>query len=231
MRYEFVKTTNVKNFVTLTNNLINRAEGVPGLALVYGEPGLGKSRVVTWWAANNDAILVSAKQSMTPRWLLEEIVKEIGDIPLYKTSDLFEQIVKALIREPKIIIVDEIDYLANEKCAIEILRDIHDRTKTPIIMIGMAYANKTLKRYKHLYDRFSEILQFTSFSLAEINKLITELSEVKFSQEAISYVYQTGCGFRQIVKLINKAESVAEANDLTEINLKCITNLLRKEFR
>lgn len=231
MRSEFVKTTNVKNFITLTNNLINQAEGVPGLALVYGEPGLGKTQVVTWWAANNDAILVSAKQSMTQRWLLEEIVKEIGDIPLYKTSDLFDQITRALIKEPKIIIVDEIDYLANEKSAIEILRDIHDRTKTPIIMVGMSFANKTLKRYKHLYDRFSEILQFTPFSLAEINKLITELSEVKFSPEAISYVYQTGCGFRQIVKLINKAESVAEANDLTEINLKCITNLLRKELK
>lgn len=231
MKSEFVKTTNVKNFITLTNNLINRAEGVPGLALVYGEPGLGKTQVVTWWAANNDAILVSAKQSMTPRWLLEEIVKEIGDIPLYKTSDLFEQIIKALIREPKIIIVDEIDYLTNEKCAIEILRDIHDRTKAPIIMVGMSFANKTLKRYKHLYDRFSEILHFTPFSLAEINKLITELSEVKFSPEAISYVYQTGCGFRQIVKLINKAETIAEANSLSEINLKCVSNLLRKELK
>lgn len=231
MKSEFVKTTNVKNFVTLTNNLINRAEGVPGLALVYGEPGLGKTQVVTWWAANNDAILVSAKQSMTPRWLLEEIIKEIGDIPLYKTSDLFDQITRALIKESKIIIVDEIDYLANEKSAIEILRDIHDRTKTPIIMVGMSFANKTLKRYKHLYDRFSEILHFTPFSPAEINKLITELSEVKFSPEAINYVYQAGCGFRQIVKLINKAESVAEANSLSEINLKCINNLLRKELK
>lgn len=229
MKSEFVKTTNVKNFITLTNNLINRAEGVPGLALVYGEPGLGKTQVVTWWAANNDAILVSAKQSMTPRWLLEEIVKEIGDIPLYKTSDLFEQIIRALIKDPKIIIVDEIDYLANEKCAIEILRDIHDRTKTPIIMVGMSFANRTLKRYKHLYDRFSEILHFKPFSSGEIITLVNGLSEVKFTPEAINYVYQTGCGFRQIVKLINKAESLADANGLTEINLKCVTQLIRKE--
>lgn len=133
MKSEFGKTTNVKDFVTLTNNLINRAEGVPRLALVYGEPGLCKTQVVTWWAANNDAMLVNAKQSMTPRWLLEEIVKGIGDIPLYKTSDLFEQITRALIKEPKIIIVDEIDYLANEKCSIEILRDIHDRTKLQLL--------------------------------------------------------------------------------------------------
>lgn len=36
MKPIFVRTKNVKNFITLTNNLINRAEGVPGMALVYG---------------------------------------------------------------------------------------------------------------------------------------------------------------------------------------------------
>lgn len=39
MKYEFIKTANVKNFITLANNLINRGEGVPGMALVYGEAG------------------------------------------------------------------------------------------------------------------------------------------------------------------------------------------------
>ena len=78
MKIEFIKTTNVKNFITLTNNLINRANGVPGMALVYGEPGLGKTRVATWWSANNDAIFVSATQVTTPRSLLEEIVKRNG---------------------------------------------------------------------------------------------------------------------------------------------------------
>lgn len=34
MKIEFIKTTNVKNFITLMNNLVNRAKGVPGMALV-----------------------------------------------------------------------------------------------------------------------------------------------------------------------------------------------------
>ena len=54
MKIEFIKTTNVKNFITLMNNLINRAKGVPGMALVYGEPGLGKTRVATWWSAKRN---------------------------------------------------------------------------------------------------------------------------------------------------------------------------------
>ena len=42
----------------MMNNLQNRAEGVPGMGLVYGEPGLGKTQTINWWAFKNNAILV-----------------------------------------------------------------------------------------------------------------------------------------------------------------------------
>ncbi len=220
MKAKFVRTKNVKNFITTINNLQNRAEGVPGMALVYGEPGLGKTQAALWWAANNNVVFVSAKQSMTTRWLLEDIVKDMGDTPAFKTSDLFEQIVVELIKHPRLIIVDEIDYLATDKCAVEMLRDIHDRTHNPILLIGMAMADKKLKRYKHLFDRFSEVLHFDIFSFEDVNSLINDLSEVKFSTDAIQYVYQNGNRFRQIVKIINKAENYATANDISEITIK-----------
>src|SRR5574344_36246 len=214
MKAKFIRTRNVKNFITTINNLQNRAAGVPGMALIYGEPGLGKTQSALWWAANNDAIFVSAKQSMSVRWLLEDIVKEMGDTPLFKSSDLFEQIVIELIKRPRVIIVDEIDYLATDKCAVEMLRDIHDRTYNPIVLIGMSMADKKLKRYKHLFDRFSEVLHFETFNFEDVNSLISDLSEVKFSPESIQYIYQNGNRFRQIVKIINKAETFATANDI-----------------
>src|SRR5574344_2441030 len=228
MKAKFIRTRNVKNFITTINNLQNRAVGVPGMALTYGEPGLGKTQSALWWAANNDAILVSAKQSMSVRWLLEDIVKELGETPYFRSSDLFEQIVNALIKRPRVLIVDEIDYLATDKCAVEMLRDIHDRTYNPIILIGMSMADKKLKRYKHLYDRFSEVLHFESFSFEDVKFLISELSEIKISDEVIANIYHTGNRLRQIVKLINKAETIAQANDLTAVGLKELRNYLYK---
>ena len=66
MKPVFVNTKNVKNFISTINNLQNRAQGVPGMALIYGEPGLGKTRAAIWWVSNHqdDALFVSAKQSM-----------------------------------------------------------------------------------------------------------------------------------------------------------------------
>ena len=100
------------------------------------------------------------------------------------------------------------------------LRDIHDRTHTPIILIGMSLADKKLKRYKHLYDRLSEILHYQPFLKDDVKNLITELSEVKFDDNAIEYVYKSGNRFRQLVKIINKAETFAKSNDIDEIHLK-----------
>ena len=230
MRAKFLMTKNVKKFVTLVNNLINRAEGVPGMALVYGEPGLGKSKVALWWSANNDGILITAKKTMSPNWLLKEIVNEIGETPLYKSSDLFDQVVKALIKYPRVIIVDEVDYLISDKDTVEILRDIHDRTHNPIVLIGMNFADKKLKRNNHLYDRLSEILHFETFTTNDIDMFLKELSEVKFAPKAIDYIHQTGNRFRQIVKLINKAEEIAATNDLKEISLETVMKITRKDL-
>ena len=116
MKSKFVMTNNAKNFITLTNNLLNRGKNVSGMALVYGEPGVGKSHTALWWVANNDnAIHVQVTQTMTPRWLLSEIVKELGEYPAARTSDLFNQIVKSLILDPKILMIDEVDYLIDKK--------------------------------------------------------------------------------------------------------------------
>lgn len=107
MKKVFVKTKNVKRLITMMNNLKNRDEGIPGMGLVYGEPGLGKTYAITWWALQNDEILIRSANLMSARWLLEEIVEELGEIPYNKFSDIFNQVVAQLIKTP-ILIYDNI---------------------------------------------------------------------------------------------------------------------------
>lgn len=218
MRKKFVKTNNVKKFISLVSNLLNRAEGVPGMALVYGDPGLGKTQTINWWALKNDAILVRCTQLMSARWLLSEILDEMGEISSSRISDCFNLIIKNLITNPQILIIDEIDYLTIDTKIVETLRDIHDKTNIPIILVGMTNAKSRLKRYKHLYDRLSEIVKFEPFSKQDIAEIIKELSEVTFTDCAIRYVNSNINRFRQLVKIINKAEAIAKANGLTSID-------------
>ena len=222
----FVKTTNVKNFIELVENLLHKPKNIPKMGLIYGEPGLRKSQTALWLVCKYDAIYLRATNLMTGRWLLEEISKEMDEIPRYLTSDNFNLIVQKLKQKPQLIIIDEIDYLMNNLKTIEILRDIHDETDCPIIFVGMGLAHKKLERCKHLFDRFSEIVKFETFSVNDLKQIFEQLSEVAVNIDAIEFIHKKYNRFRQIVQLINKLEIVAKDNTLEEINLDVIKEFL-----
>ena len=222
----FVKTTNVKNFIGLIENLVNKPKNIPKMGLVYGEPGLGKSQTALWLACKYDGIYLRASNLMTSRWLLEELVKDLDEIPRFLSSDNFSIVVKKLRQKPQIIFIDEIDYLMNNYKSIETLRDIHDETNCPIIFIGMGLAHRKLERYTHLYDRFSEVLKFETFGVNDLSQIIGQLSEIIFTPDAIEYIHSKFNRFRQIVQLINQMENFAKENNLTEINMEVISQIL-----
>ena len=222
----FVKTQNAKNFIGLVENLINKPKNIPKMGLVYGEPGLGKSQTALWLACKYDGIYLRASNLMTGRWLLEEMVKELDEIPRFLTSDNFNIVVKKLKKNPQVIFIDEIDYLMNNYKTIETLRDIHDETSCPIIFIGMGLAHRKLERYKHLYDRFSEILKFKTFGVNDLSQIFNQLSEVPFTPDTVEYIHSKYNRFRQIVQLINQMEIFAKDNNLAEINMEVISQIL-----
>ena len=226
MNKTFVRTNNVKNFIGLVENLQNKPKNIPKMGLVYGEPGLGKSQTALWLACKYDGIYIRASNLMTSRWLVEEIVREMDELPRYLTSDNFNVVISKLSQKPKIIFVDEIDYLMNNYKSVETLRDIHDKTDCPIVFVGMGLAHRKLERYKHLYDRFSEIVKFETFGVEDLSQIFSQLSEIPFTPNSIEYIHKKYNRFRQIVQLINQMEIFAKDNNLTEINLEVIQHIL-----
>ena len=87
MKNAFVKTKNVKNFVSLMDSLQKLPPNIPKLALVYGEHGLGKTHSIIWWATRNDAVYVRANNEMTQAALMRAIVDELGERPLFMMQD------------------------------------------------------------------------------------------------------------------------------------------------
>ena len=226
MKKIFIKTRTVRNFIGLVEALKNKLKNIPKMGLIYGEPGLGKSQTALWLACKYDGIYIRASNLMTSRWLVEEIVREMDELPRYLTSDNFNVVISKLIQKPKIIFVDEIDYLMNNYKSVETLRDIHDKTDCPIIFVGMGLALRKLERYKHLYDRFSEIVKFETFGVNDIAQIINQLAEIQFTPDSIEYIHKKYNRFRQIVQLINQMEIFAKDNNLTEINLEVIQHIL-----
>lgn len=228
MKKAFIKTRNVKNFVALMENLKKCPANIPKMALVYGGHGLGKSQTILWWATNNDAVYVRANQGMTRRWLLSEIAEELGEVPFWHTQEIFNLIEQKLKFNQKIIIVDEVDYLISNQNTIETLRDLHDRTGVPIVLVGMGIADKKIARYKHLEDRIFEKLKFEHFNQQDISEIISQLSDIKFSEDAIEYLSLQSNQFRQIIKLINKIEKIAKTNNIKELDEYILKEILNE---
>lgn len=221
----FVKTRNVKNFIGLMNNLIDKSNEVPKMGLVYGNPGLGKTQTAVWWATRNDAVYVRAQNKMTSRWLMEKIVFELGESPSRKMANLMEQCITHLRLKPQVIIIDEVDYLISRCKIVETLRDVHDLTGAPVVLIGMQEAKTKLGKYRHLYDRLSEIVEFKPFSNEDIEVIVEELSEIKITDEAKEIFFEKTNRFRQIIKGISLLENLAATNGLNKIDVKQVKGL------
>lgn len=227
MRKTFVKTKNIKNFVSLMEELKTLPPNIPKIALVYGEYGLGKSETIKWWTFRNDCIYVRANQGMTTRWLLSDIAEELNVESYWHIDETFNEIEKTLNQNQKIIIIDEIDYLIDKK-SIETLRDLHDRTGCPMVLVGMGNVDKKLARYPHLVDRIYKSYKFEKYDSNDIKLILEELTEIKFTPNGLEYLSTRANQFRQIVKLINKVEKKANTNQISLLDENTLRGLLNE---
>jgi len=219
MKDVFAVTPNVEYFVTLAKQLMHRDRGVPGLGLVFGEPGLGKTRTAIWYADKMNAVFVRALATATVRSFLEELVVELGQDPMYRTADVYHQAEESLRNHPRLIIVDEIDRLASHWKAIEALRDLTDQTGAPIIMVGMADSERKLARFRHLYYRLkAHILRFRPLNESDVGEFSKQVSDIDLDESAIAAIYErTGGRLGDIIAELYHAERVARANDLSTV--------------
>lgn len=227
MNKVFVRTKNVKKFVALMEEVKQLPANIPKIVLVFGEYGLGKSETIKWWTFKNDCIYVRANQGMSSRWLLSEIAEELGEEAFWHIQDTFNLVEQKLKQNPKPLIIDEVDYLVNNN-VIEVLRDLHDRTGCPMILVGMVNIDKKLSRYPHLKDRIYKSFKFESYDKQDIKQILSELSEIPIMNDGLEYLATRHNQFRQIVKLINKIEKLAKTNELKELNEKNLRSILNE---
>lgn len=217
MQENFAITKNVQRFIHGVEVVNTPIKGRIGNGLFFGPPGTGKTDVGQWYASQHDVPYIRAKDISSRRSLLSNIVAELGEAPSYRTDSLFDQIIEQLIDRPRVIIIDEVDYLLRGG-AVEVLRDINDMTNTPIIMMGMENIDKKLKSFRHLYDRFTAVVRFELFDKEEIASLAENICAAKLAPCAIDYIAQAGGGkLRLTTTWFSRAEQLFSRNKLEEI--------------
>ena len=214
MRDQFVMIKNAKRFQFAVDHIHHKLKGMERMALVFGDPGLGKTETALQYAAQNGSLYIRMKKLMNARWFLTQLAQDLGGAYCWRTMDLFDEAVRLLSRGKKrTLILDEVDYFTSDSKVTETLRDLHDITGTPMIFIGMQQADKRLMRYPHLYDRFVEIVKFMPLDREDVEKMTKELSEIQFSDDAIDQITHNSEGkIRKILAQIHRAEYLARGS-------------------
>ncbi|MFV1492371.1 ATP-binding protein [Phaeobacter sp. JH18-32] len=143
---------NVARMATLVKELQGRSFGMPGLGVFYGYPGYGKTFGAIFCSSKFDVIHISMQGDWTKKTFLERLLRELGVAPKRVVPDMVLQACEALAMDGRTLLVDEADY-AFRRGVIELIRDLHDGSDTPVILIGMEEFPQKLRKFELIDSR------------------------------------------------------------------------------
>lgn len=149
---------NVAAFATLIKRLQERAYGLPGMGTFSGPPGVGKSFAAAFAAANLDAIHISVQEMWTKKTLLQMILKELREKTTGTRPELLVRLNQALTLANRPLIIDEADYCVDNNMVMT-LRDIHDGSHVPVVLIGMEDFPQKLRKWELVDSRVLSRIQ------------------------------------------------------------------------
>lgn len=217
MKLEFVSNlSNVREGVNTAKRLEKNDAGVPGLGLIHGMRGYGKTQFLLWLAANNRYPYLRAKKDWTPSWVLEDLAVELQISPKTKKKDMFDDIVASLQEYSRLVIIDEVN--VPSMACLETLRDLHDISGAPFIFAGHDGIVKRLKSLAALFDRFLYITEFKPLSLEDVKEFASRCMDFPVDEEALVRVLGLTQGnFRKTVVVMKGMENRARADRASKI--------------
>lgn len=216
------KIVPVKNVARLNDAgeaLRRRPAGMPGMGLVHGETGYGKTTAVTWYANRCNAVYVRALACWTPAAMLTAIARDLRIQPRGSCAAMMNDIIEALSLSNRPLFVDEADYIIDSKRMTESLRDLHDMTTVPVVLIGMGGIDQRLSHRKQLTGRVMQDVHFQPCDLDDARNVAASLCEVRIADDLLERLHrQTAGSVRLLVVGLSRIEQHARSQGSSSIN-------------
>lgn len=175
MKVAVAKTKNLTNLMKAADSLRTRNIGLPGIGLIWGLSGLGKTTAATWFCDQYDAVYVRAWSTWTPLSMLSSICAVLNLTAPSRIAPAIDQIVTSLARSQRPLFVDEADYLLGSARLLDTLRDLHDVSGTPIIVVGMGEFRRRAERKEQFAGRIMARVEFRPADLDDARITAREL--------------------------------------------------------
>lgn len=220
MRSKTVLTKNIARLNDAGEALLRRAPGMPGMGLVHGETGFGKSTAIAWYInrPNVNGVYVRALSVWTPAAMFSTILQALGRVPRGGSAVMVKEIIEQLLIQNRPLFIDEADYIINSKAMTESLRDLHDMALVPVVLIGMAGIDQRLAHRKQLINRVMQDVRFEPSDMEDARKVTDALCEVKVRDDLLELVLRaSGGNVRNLVVGLQRIEHYTRSQGLDEI--------------
>lgn len=226
MRYKILPVQNVSRLREAGDALIKREPGLPGMGLIYGPTGYGKTTAVTWFINQCNGVFVRAMAIWSPKMMLQKIAFEMEiDVKGRNNGEMVEAIILRLAETGRPLFIDEADYIIESKRLTDTLRDIHDLSSSPVILIGMDGIEKRLKRNQQFTGRIAQWVRFEGVDFNDARLLADGLAEVTIKDDLLTLLHKkasprgtAGAEVRRLVVGLGKIEQYAKSRGITTIS-------------
>jgi len=221
MHHQFVKTSNFEAFTSAVREVERRGAKEAGMLLVTGLPGLGKTEIVTGWAAQAGAVFLRANVDWTPRYFLVELARKLKVESTGPAQAIFKAVLNHMEERKPPLVIDEAEFtLHNNAAALEKLRDLSDRSETTVVLIGMERILERIGKHKQISGRIARVVEFKPATREDVHLACEKLSEVALSPALRDEVHRISCGrMRDVLNIIASIELIAKNNGLPEVDV------------
>ena len=224
MKHHFVKTENYKTLLDGVEYMENRGSSPTCLALLHGEPGVGKTRNISKLGPDLPAVLIKGHVGMNLDGLIWSVSQGLGIKHYTNRSAEMQAQVAALAASQTRLVFDEAQFGLYMKHAgkpgagIEYLRDIAERGNTYAILICHASEKASFSDSKHIRTRIGHQIEMVDASPADTAAFISELCEVAVDEEVAAIVHrQTSGKYRLVENAIGTLEKMARMKGLERL--------------
>lgn len=222
-----VETSQVTALREAVASALGAGPGFPAMVMAYGEAGTGKTVSARMLYVELGGYYLRALEGVTQAAFLQDLCFEVDGSRPHGSARSKAAILQRLEDEPAPIFIDEADRLHVSR--LEDLRDIHDITGSPVILIGELGLPTRVSARARINDRIPAAFRvsFGPVTRTDIMMYATKAASLTLTPEAGNTVFEhTRGNFRRVHNALLSLENAAKAAGTGQVGADMVRAVL-----
>lgn len=208
--------------------LSTRRLGVPGIGVLYGPSGWGKTFSTNTLANESRAYYVQMLSAWRSKDLLEKILAEMGVAHGKSTvSKLLDLVTQQLSASRRTLILDEFDHAAKSDKLVELTRDIYEGSQGSLLLVGEELLPRKLEAWERFHSRVSTWAPAQRVSVEDAIKLAPIYSPgIGIADDVLAKLVTLSKGsVRRVVNCLTAIHEHCQLYALDEVNAPAMATI------